>query len=82
MGLKSERERVQCRVQVGESVHEFWVTADLLDTPASWNNDARQNAVVRRCAMSFVMAYNLEAARRRGDLGAPSNSDADLPAAD
>jgi hypothetical protein len=65
-----DESKIPCKVVVGETTHEFWVAADLLDAPASQNNDARQDVVTRRFAMSFAQAYHTEAARRRGDLGA------------
>lgn len=68
--------KVQCRVQVGESKSEFWVAADLLDAPPGRPNDARQDDAVRQCTRSFVLAYNLEATRRRGNPGAKADDNA------
>lgn len=69
-------DKVQCRVQVGQSKSEFWVAADLLDAPPDRSNDARQDSVIRQCTRSFVLAYTLEATRRRGDLGAKADNNA------
>lgn len=58
--------RIQCKIQVGETVREFWVVDDLLDPDnASVINDARQNEAMRRVKMSFVGAYSAEVAARR-----------------
>lgn len=69
-------EQVPCRIQVGESAQEFWIASDLLDAPASRNNDARQDVVMRRFATQFGLAYSNEAIRRRGDLGAKADDNA------
>lgn len=67
-GLVPDQKTVPCRVQVGESVQEFWIAADLLSSPPSRNNDARQNAVMRQFATKFADAYAAEAVRLGGQV--------------
>ena len=57
--------QIQCKIQVGDSVREFWVVDDLLDpSAASSRNDRRQDSVMARVRIAFVAAYNQEVARR------------------
>jgi hypothetical protein len=62
MGLMAKQ--IQCKIQVGDSVGEFWVADDLLSGDPSPTKDRYQDSAMARVRMEFVKAYQREVVRR------------------